>query len=60
MKISLLKQHEDNSTKNNQNDIGLNKMNVKEASLPLSSSVKFVTFCKKTAYKKTQDFDESG
>ena len=60
MKISLLKQHEVNSTKNNQNDIGLNKMNVKEASLPLSSSVKFVAFCKKIAYKKTQDFDESG
>ena len=60
MKINSVKQREVNSIKNNQNDIGLNKMNVKEVSLPLSSSVKFVTFCKKTAYKKTQDFDESG
>ena len=60
MKGTAVKQLEVNLTENNQNEIDLKKIKLEEVSLPLNSSVKFLTVCKKTAKKKLQGFNKSG
>ena len=60
MKRTAVKQHKVNLTENNQNEVDFKKIKLEETSLPLSSSVKFLTFCKKTAKKKLQGFNQSG
>ena len=60
MKRTAVKQHETNLTENNQSEVGLKNMNVKETSLPFNSCVKFLTICKQTAKKKLQGFNKSG
>ena len=60
MKASELKQLEVISNENNQNETELRKIKLKEVLLPVSSCVKFLAFCKKTAKKKLEGFNKSG